>query len=638
MPLYFANIRHGQNSRQSGQTDRKEYQRSSATTTLMQVYAVGAMWLHVLMYTAMHAILRNRVCDTTDDMGSLSDNGHLSDELHSRFWLPLKIPGIMVVFDSNNPPTRVVEKLMSMGFSQETVKDVRFPTFIKEHPTLEDAAAVINIPQVNKSVRPTYGNVTPQALKSVIELIQVVSTILQMSFKTIGHPQGLEHAVKIKFRGLPSGAVDTAGDNVMDEEGEIREDTLELHNNGNISPLSQLIPVLAEDAKTVGASYFGLVESRPTHDAGFLCPFEPNYAQPDVTAIGTFLSRFQKCFVGYDGEPGPDMHAALSYYWTREIANTEMGQHLAHLFKALDLAAQTGGYVYTLFRPGSHFDGCILYTNPGTVIVKVGEGSFRPLNQGDLLEECMSYGFHGAMLEEIVTAAQVMVPVNDIKTMRQLQTLVMAGGEPSGAVKSMISKRISRLAFSERPEGINLSSMKKVFDLLSSDGPIPDTLYLHHTEFWTTKRVNSILSCFGERVPHFHVGNIKTLATSVSGKNAQGAKPYTSVKPSHLQVRSIPLATAATNWESMMNGGWVMLADKPIQGARVFRTQEGIELWKDLGLFLGKTVARYGAKVQRQLEKEVSETAGRKRGPDDDGGRETKRQEVTFKGLDVTEW
>jgi hypothetical protein len=82
----------------------------------MQVYAVGAMWLHVLMYTAMHAILRNRVIDTTDDMGALSGNDHLSDELHSRFWLPLKIPGIMVVFDSNNPPIRVVEKLvLGMG-------------------------------------------------------------------------------------------------------------------------------------------------------------------------------------------------------------------------------------------------------------------------------------------------------------------------------------------------------------------------------------------------------------------------------------------------------------------------------------------------------------------------------------------
>jgi len=350
-----------------------------------------------------------------------------------------------------------------------------------------------------------------------------------------------------------------------------------------------------------------------------------------------FCSRFQDCLTT-NGDDDDEIEDAITHYWVREIRNTIFGEHLAHIMKALDIAAQTGSYLYCLFRPGSHYDGCIIYARPEVKISKVGEETYRPLEEAQLLQEFKEFGFHGALLEDIVRLCEIQAPVEEITTLRRLQRLVLAGGEPSGHTRNQVSKKISRLAFAEKPEGINASSLDKIFNLLSSDGPIPDDLYLHHSEFWTENRTKSILSCFGQMVPSFFVGNQKILATSVSGKNAQKAAPYSSAKPPCLQVKSLPLASAAIHWESMMQGGWMMANTNPVPGGRVFRSQEGVNVWKSLGVFLNKTVTRYSERIQKELVDEGRKIAGKKRGPDDDDGRDAKRREFSFQGLQVENW
>jgi hypothetical protein len=124
----------------------------------------------------------------------------------------------------------------------------------------------------------------------------------------------------------------------------------------------------------------------------------------------------------------------------------------------------------------------------------------------------------------------------------------------------------------------------------------------------------------------------------MKGKHAAGAQEYSNMKPPSLQMKQKPIAVAKTDWEAMMQGGWIMTPTKPVPGGRVFRAQEGNHVWGELGKFLVKTVGRYNEAVQKELVSE-DKGKGRKRRPDDDAeGRENKRREFSFGGIAVGDW
>lgn len=600
-------------------------------------------WATTILFGWMHALLQAiyapvAKADRKDEDWGTKLMSFFPGNYPLKETMPFPVPKIAICMNSNNPPLKVVEKLESFGFSLQQMKNVKTPVYTKDFPTLEEAVAVMTIPNINTDFRPPYGYVTPNAIGPLFRLLIAVSAITGALRKILGSGHGLNFMVDFNL------VKDSDNDEqeVEMEEGEERETFMERAKKrlaeGELMDYTNDIRFDVDASKFNDPKYvcWGPIEFRPSKVGGVLCPFEPNYSQPDVGAIGMFLSKFSKCLCP-DDENMTENLQGIAYYWVREIHTTLIGEYLAHLLKALDLCEQLKTFMYPLFRPGGHYDGVILYGN-SIRFRKVGEELVESLGVSDLDKELAAFGFHGVLLEKIVVRCSIVTPVEQIKTMRQLQRLVMAGGSPDGAVRNEVSKYLPRLAFAEKPEGINASSLKKVFDLLTSDAPIPDQLFLHYEEFWTEDRTKSILSCFGTMVPSFHVGNQKILACATAGKNAQGAKEYNSAKPPCLQVKSIPLASSALHWESMMNGGWIMTSNQQVPGGRVFRSQEGVNVWGMLGKFLATTVARYGEKTQTLVASQA-ESRGQKRKPDDDAeGREAKRAELSFAGIKTMKW
>jgi hypothetical protein len=118
------------------------------------------------------------------------------------------------------------------------------------------------------------------------------------------------------------------------------------------------------------------------------------------------------------------------------------------------------------------------------------------------------------------------------------------------------------------------------------------------------------------------------MATTLKGRNASPAAPYTSEPPKIFQVKSVPMATAVTQWTSMMKGGWIVTdTESRVPGGRVFRAQEKKRVWTSLGKFLHGTVSK------EMDTSEVTETGnlGRKRRPDDsEEQRKVKRSAFTL--------
>jgi len=288
---------------------------------------------------------------------------------------------------------------------------------------------------------------------------------------------------------------------------------------------------------------------------------------------------------------------------------------MAHIMTTLRICRQTGSTPYFLFRPGSHYDGAVIH---GVfTLTRIGSKVVESVTSDDVEAEMAEFGFHGSVLQEVRTLCGIQVPIEQITTMRYLQELVMAGGEPGGQIKNRVLKKLPKLSFDERPLTINVDSFTEVFRLLSlpTDAPLPRTLYLHHEDFFCTDRTRVILSAFGSKVPCFSFNGRKIMATSLKGRNATNAASYTSDPPKVLQVKSLPMASATTQWTSMMKGGWI-ITDPEIRvtGTRVFRSQEKIQMWKMLGKFLHDSVS------QEMDTTSTAETGnqGRKRRFDDD--------------------
>lgn len=311
-----------------------------------------------------------------------------------------------------------------------------------------------------------------------------------------------------------------------------------------------------------------------------------------------------------------DEHTELSLYWTREICRTEAGEVMAHIMEGLKICYLTSTTPFYLFRPGNHYDGLVLHGKVS--LQRLGSEAVRWVKSNKLDDEMVAYGFHASVLEEIVTVCGIVVPISQITTLRYLQELVMSGGGPNGTTKNLVQKRLSKLSFDEKPLGINVDSFTLVFRLLTLpvDSPLPRDLYLHSDDFFETDRVATILSAFGSRVPCFSFQGKKIMATTVKGGNAAAAAPYTSDPPKMFQVKSLPMKTAVTQWNSMMKGGWIVTeVESRVPGARLFRAQEKVRVWKDLGKFLHETVT----KALEIPDEEIDDgNQGRKRRIEDD--------------------
>jgi hypothetical protein len=326
----------------------------------------------------------------------------------------------------------------------------------------------------------------------------------------------------------------------------------------------------------------------------------------------------------HDNEEDPlDEATELASYWTRDICRTEAGEVMAHILEGLKICYLTGSTPYYLFRPGSHYDGMVLHGK--MKLRRLGSQEVGTVSSSDLDAEMVTYGFHSSVLEEIVTACGIQVPIANITTLRYLQELVMVGGGPDGQRRNLIQKKLPKLSFDEKPLGINATSLETIFNLLTQDEstPVPRSLFLHYEDFFVTNRTRLILSAFGVKVPCFSI-----MVTQIRGRNAAAALSYTSDPPKMFQVKSLPMATALTQWTSMMKGGWIVTeTEVKVPGARLFRSQEKVHVWKLLGKFLHETVTK-----EMSTQEETGEgNQGRKRRPEDDQAqRSVKRHNFTL--------
>jgi len=626
MPFYLAIPRKTGPGSQAG-TGRSQYQRTSPSRLVLTLLTKPVSWPASVLSSDLGFLAYCRNLATIGGpqvISSVNRRSYFPDvPLHDS--IPILYPDLMCQFKGRTPD-HVQTRLEEMGGTLE-----RFPqlgnreAYLVKRPTFETFQESVAFPNILEGARPPFDAITPDGVMALWTITTriTVGAVLANVIARVNTGEGDEILFMMSSDEIDlddSTLLPPISDEEMGvsqekgkekaverEEGE-EDDTTEW--NRCKDAYYKLLHYTPNPVQV-----FGSAADIPVGPGLFL-PYESNYSQPDEGAINLFLSRFYRISVQNVEEADTELDD-LMRYWIVEIASTTMGQYLAHMITVLDLALRGGLGVFFIFRDDSTYEGAVLR---GVFTVKqVGMAGMGSLNATDLAADVAQYGFHATSVRGIVELMNSPVEPREIRTLRELQGIVMGTGAPSGQTKNRIEKLLQSVSFNERPLTLTFPSFETVFALLSdSVGMIPNTLYLHRNDFFSEMRTQLILSAFGDRVPCLSYGGVTRLRASRKiGKSTSDLPARSNDPPSTFQFKTISMAGALPLWNTMMQTGIISTdTSSRIPGSRVLTGQVKVKMWASLADFLDSTVTEKGSSTivpDRKLGDE-----GQKRGQTDD--------------------
>jgi hypothetical protein len=547
---------------------------------------------------------------------------------------PVQWPEIVVFFEGR-PQDVDVEVLESMGASLEKVPGRKGDTYIVKNPSLEDLENITGMTRLSKAFVAPQGQISADSVLTLVGLvtrIQAAGDVVNMIYAARQYAR--ENLVSF---GLPDGDTDTwnvAGGRVVPldqqaegmevEEGEVATVEMDLIG-GKVDDV-----VLAVDQSVAHPHVcFGSASDIPGGESGILIPFETNYSQIDPCAIQSFLKSFMTLCVTDPSEADTEVAEYITA-WTKAISRTSLGEQMAHMMATLDIAVSAKCGIYFLFREDGRYDGTVLLGDHVS-LKQPGVELYTALSPDVLKRDVEEYGFHSTAVRGVLTAIQSEVQLNEITTLRQLRELVWEDGEPAGLIKNQIGKLLPKIAFAEKPLPVHPGSLEQILQLLAQppDSPIPNNLYLHRDDFFSTDRDCLVLSAFGQRVPSFMYGATKIRATSVNVPGMASLPPYNPVPPNTLQIQFLPMRTALPQWQALLRSGVVNLEiQSKLPGSRVFAGEMKSRTWNLLNTHLTQSIEN--RKTVTTTVTYTGELGQKRKGSDDEGDTKRKKKSLLF--------
>jgi hypothetical protein len=633
MPFYLAIPRKSGAGSEAG-TGRSQFQRTSPSRLVLTIMSKPQSWvasvlssdISFLAHSIQKRVESGRQVTTSLDRRSFFPEIRISDSL------PIFYPDIMIHF-GGAVSDNVRGRLEELGASLD-----RFPqlgnkeAYLLRSPTSDIIPEILRFPNINNKSRPPFDAITPDgilALYTIVTRITAGAKIANVIWRVgDGDERGLLMFPDSDTRNIYDGTLlEKEGDEQMDKD---QREEGELSNAGEEfssweSPQGTFFKLII--GNLIDEATFGPATEIPVGPGLFL-PFEPNYSQPDEGAINLFLSRFYRISV-QDPEDADEELDDLMRFWVTEIANTKMGQFLAHMITSLDLALRGGVGVYFIFRDNSTYEGSVLR---GEFSLKqVGMSVVTSQSATELAEDVASFGFHATSVREIVELMDADLDFKGFETLRSLRSLVYRDGAPSGQMRNRIEKLLQNVSFNEKPLTLTLQSFEKIYGLLAN--PIvlvPNDLYLHRKDFFTEMRVQLILSAFGNRIPCLsYGGQTKLRASRKLGKGTSDISPRAPEPPSTFQFKMIDMAGAIPLWNAMMTSGIISTdTTTRVPGSRVITGLAKRSHWESLAVFLDQVVIEKGT-VPNIPDRRIGDE-GQKRGATDDGAEGRKKRLRSF--------
>jgi hypothetical protein len=637
MPFYLAIPRKTGSGSGAG-TGRSQYQRTSPSRLVITVLSRPVSWPASVLISDLGflAFCRQKAYESGPQIISSLNRRPFFPNLHLNEAIPIHHPDLMVQFKGAIPDS-VQSRIEELGGTLE-----RFPqlgnkeAYLIRNPTGATYREALQFPNVNHLARPPFDAITPDGAMAMYTIATRITAGASLTNVISRVNAGEDREVYFQ---MGSDAIELDDDTLQPVNPEV---DMEGPSGKGKGP---------EEGEVTGGdksswwdrsrgSYYKLFLQKPDIERvygdasaipvgpGLFLPFESNYSQPDEGAINLFLSRFYRISVQDSEETDKELDD-LMRYWVVEIANTRMGQYLAHMITTLDLALRGGLGVFFIFRADATYEGAILRGE--FTLKQVGLGGAASCSATELVADIATYGFHATSVREIV---QIVDPDHDptmVSTLRGLREIVMRNGMPSGQTKNRVEKLLQSVSFNEKPMTLTFPSFETVFTLLSDPaGEIPRDLYLHRNDFFSEMRTQLILSAFGDRIPCLSYGGVTRLrASRKTGKSTSDIPARPNDPPSTFQFKTIPMAGALPLWNAMMQTG-IIATDTTtrINGSRVLTGPVKVKLWTSLADFLDATVVEKGTVPEIPARRVGDE--GQKRKQTDEGAEDRKKRMRSF--------
>jgi len=594
MPFYIANPRRGAGGVQK-RGDKVEYQRTAPSMFVVNVMA-GFMVIYSSLVQYLHMVFFLVNSPITTAKMLLSETRSPTPLLNKAQMIPFRIPNIILCF-KGQLPSNVQDRFNEWDIEAERITNIRKDVYIVRNPDYNVVKEILTFSGLDNEIRPPADHITPAALVSWFTLISALSSVVSCLRVVAKNP-----SMGIEFKGGHF-SDDTPVVQPEPEEGELPESMETDKETTTAGPSKQperhfvfsegkiniAVPI---NQYTVPDSCWGtdqtVVEEELT---GIFCPYESNYSIPDYFAIKNFLQRFHR----FIGDSDNDDLDTMMEHWAQQLSNTVSGQQVAHVMATLELAIQANASIFVLQTPSEHYDGSIIVAPPDSFYLH-GPSIQRvyPVGHAALVKELGDFGFHFTTLKKIVDMTAIKAPINTITSMRYLRELVFAGtGRPQGVTENKISKLLPKLAFYEKPLGVNTDAVSNILDLLASDEEPPRELFLDHRSFFSENRTQLILAAWGVNPPTFNFGGSLLRACAQASKGSTSLAVYSTTPPLVLQMKRVPMDNAIAGWNTMLQRGVIWgIYDKKIKQSRSFTGKEKVLLWNKFAEVLSGSISQ----------------------------------------------
>jgi hypothetical protein len=286
---------------------------------------------------------------------------------------------------------------------------------------------------------------------------------------------------------------------------------------------------------------------------GYYAPFILDLAQYDTQTVPKVIQRhFAGCLGDDNVEAADGLRLLKSSFGI--LGKTDQGKALAHLFKCIDIAVEGQLSIRIFSDETIGYKGCALLGYGTHLEVERRVISWAP--RDTLRNSIARADYHTRAISTISGClglnALDTVTLASCTTFSRMKALL--GLHPTtSAQRQTILQAASHLRLPQQHWRVNVESFQRLFHYLNISDPLPDDLPIHPSKLFEEKRLDILLSCFGDFAPSFKVpgGREMNLETAQSKLQTmrEGQKVVEIKNVTRIGCRSMPLDVAISDWE-----------------------------------------------------------------------------------------
>jgi hypothetical protein len=584
-------------------TGRIDYNRTPPTTVNYITFNSRTR-ANLFLVENLHLVLASAIAGEINGDFSFAfhpdkDSAPLFKEIPAHHIVPMSSPPVS--FKLEDSTDDIDEKLETAGIEVRVLKG---KGRLYVGPINQEIAMLLDTLPVISDVVPAGGSISPNGLVIFSEIKKIVSTIAQGLDIACDRIKGKTGVRIIEYGDYTKQKVSVHNVSDLSEKTKAKDTNVSMQPPNDVS--SDVIAFRSRN-KIWG----DVTELPPNLQNGLFCPFEPNYSAIDARAITSLLAEFH-CVVAENGEFS-SFEEKIIEIWRKELSSTTEGEFLAHMIAVLIFCKKVFAQPFFIIS-NNVYEGAVVHGAEEFEVRMMGGHTTKSLSRTALLEDINKYSFHTSTLMEILQRMKVVgADASKVTSMRHLRKLIYGANNfaiPSGELL-WLEKRAMYLNFREKPEGVNIGSLRKFMDFInpSKSIPIPDSVYMDRAALTKTSDTEVAIAMFGRFAPS-PIGSGQSYIVAVPSTQDQSK---VSTPPMTLQFVIKELTAAAADWDSFKKGGKVAMQTLKTKRGRQFRGEDGKMVWTEL-----KTLSLDSFKASREVAKDTVRDGKRKAQERDD--------------------